>query len=73
MNNRVFSSIIALLLVALMAIPAIAARSTRDLVFEDDEEASVAAQSNIPDAEAVAIRTTLDLTRNGQKTTVLPT
>lgn len=73
MKTRAFSSIIALLLVSMMAIPAIAARSTRDLVFEDEEETASVQQSGIPDATAVAIRTTLELTRNGNKTTVLPT
>lgn len=73
MRNRVFNFLLAFALIALMAVPAIAARSTRDLVFEDDEESAAVAQANIPDAEAVAIRTTLELTRDGQKSTVLPT
>ena len=46
------------------------ARKTRDLVFEDDEQASAAATPK--DQTVVAVRTAIELERGGQKTTVLP-
>jgi hypothetical protein len=47
-------------------------RATRDLVFEDEEELVVAEDSNIADPEVISVRTTLDLTRNGETVSVLP-
>lgn len=45
------------------------ARTTRDLVFEDDEEQ---AQSEQGGSETIAIKTTVALERDGQKLTVAP-
>jgi hypothetical protein len=51
-----------------------AARKTRDLVFEDEESdpGQVAKDANIKNAKVVAVKTTIELTRDGQTSTVLP-
>lgn len=49
------------------------ARKTRDLVFEDDEQPAAAkSQTDLPRA-VVAVKTAIELERDGQTTTVLPT
>ena len=49
------------------------ARKTRDLVFEDDEQPAAAeSQTSLP-AKVVAVKTAIELERDGQTTTVLPT
>ena len=45
-----------------------AGRKTRDLVFEDEEEVVETA----PDEKVVAVKTTIELNRNGKISTVLP-
>jgi len=45
-----------------------AKRKTRDLVFEDEEEIAETA----PDEKVVAVKTTIELNRNGKISTVLP-
>lgn len=73
MRIRVFGFIMTFLLVLVLAASA-SARMTRDLVFDDDEDDAVAsAPSNIQNPTSVAIRTTMELTRNGETSTVLPT
>lgn len=52
------------------------ARTTRDLVFEDSDDATMTQKvdaSKIPNAQILVIKATLELNRNGQISTVLPT
>ncbi|MBC8433914.1 MAG: DUF4384 domain-containing protein [Desulfobacterales bacterium] len=51
-----------------------AKRKTRDLVFEEDEEESPSAKAkeDIGKVEKVALKTTIELLRDGKKSTVLP-
>lgn len=75
MTNRILSFAVAALLVLAMAAPGFAARKSRDLVFEDDEPASAsqkAKDAKIDNPEVILVRTTLDLTRDGKNSTVLP-
>lgn len=51
-------------------------RNTRDLVFEDDEEEAPTvegSQANDIKGDTIAMKATVELTRDGKKTTVLPT
>ena len=53
-----------------------AERKTRDLVFEDEEAPAAAAaaeEAGMEDATVISIRTTIELTREGVTTYVLPT
>lgn len=66
-----------LLLAAFFATSALAesTRKTRDLVFEDGDEISLNKKienSNIDNASVVAVKTTLELTRDGQVSYVTP-
>ena len=56
---------LATMLAALISLNANAA--TRDLVFEDEDEAPVAA-----DVQKIAVKTTVELTRDGETTNVVP-
>lgn len=68
--------LLALVAAGLMIAPAFnaeAARKTRDLVFEEEDSTPVAEKSDIKDAQVVSVKTTLELTRDGKTTNVLPT
>ena len=75
MKSRLFTTLLACLLMAALAAPAFAARKTRDLVFEDEDEAAtseIAKDNDISDPVKISVRTALELTRDGEKTTVAP-
>lgn len=56
-----------------LALNAEAARQTRDLVFEEEEDVPAAAEeAKIPDAQVVAVKATIELKRDGQVSTVSP-
>jgi hypothetical protein len=65
------SMIITLFLIGLSS-PADAQRKTRDLVFEDEESPATQKKSESKQQAVVAVKTTLELERDGQKSTVLP-
>ena len=74
-NRYVLFSMVALMVLALAA-PCEAARKSRDLVFDEEDNSSAssrAKESGIRDPEVIFVRTTLDLTRGGETKTVLPT
>ena len=51
-------------------------RTTRDLVFEDDEEASPTVNDSVANevnGETIAMKATVEMTRDGKTSTVLPT
>lgn len=57
----------------ILAFHAEAARQTRDLVFEEEEDLpAVAEEANIPDAQVVAVKATIELKRDGKVSTVSP-
>lgn len=49
------------------------ARTTRDLVFEDEEEAPTSATNEAANTETIGVKATVVLERDGQKSTVTPT
>jgi hypothetical protein len=74
--KRTVATLLALLLALVFAasLASAAERRTRDLIFEEDEELVQGAQeAGIEDPEVVAIRTSLELTRDGETKMVLPT
>ena len=75
MKTRFWTILLSCLLMAALAAPAFAARKTRDLVFEDEDEAAtsqIAKENNIDNPVRISVRTALELTRDGQKTVVAP-
>jgi hypothetical protein len=70
------------ILVCILSAPAFAARTTRDLVFDDDEDTNKQTESSAlknqdkqekPDGtQTIAVNTTMLLTRDGRADTVLP-
>jgi hypothetical protein len=67
----VFSCLLALA----WAAPAFAQRKTRDLVFEEEDDAAtaeIAKESNIADPVTISVKTALELTRDGQTSSVEP-
>lgn len=75
MKARCWTLFLSCLLIAALASPAFAARKTRDLVFEDEDETAtseIAKKNNIDDPVKISVRTALELTRDGEKTTVAP-
>jgi len=75
MKSRLLTITLSCLLIAALAAPAFAARKTRDLVFEDEEEAAtseIAKEANIEDPLKISVKTALELTRNGETTLVPP-
>jgi hypothetical protein len=75
MKSRFWTILLAGLLILALAAPAFAARKTRDLVFEDEDDAAtseVAKESGIEDPMKISVKTALELTRDGQNTTVAP-
>lgn len=75
MKPRFLTILLSCLLILVLAAPALAARKTRDLVFEDEDEAAtseIAKEAGIDDPMKISVRTALELTRNGEKTTVAP-
>ena len=78
MHKHYLSILAAAFLILAMAAPSFAAsaRKTRDLVFEE-EDAKVAEEkakdTKIENPSVISVRTTLELTRDGQVSTVLPT
>ena len=76
MKRNMLKFVVTVALILAMAAPAFAARKTRDLVFEEDDEAEVTAkaqEANIENPQAITVKTTLDLTRDGETTSVSPT
>ncbi|MDR3087076.1 MAG: DUF4384 domain-containing protein [Azoarcus sp.] len=68
-------TIFAYLLVLALSAPAFAERKTRDLVFEDDDDAAsaeIAKKSNIANPVTISVKTVLELTRDGQTNSVDP-
>ena len=76
MYKRYFVFLAVALLLLAMAAPSFGARKTRDLIFEE-EDTKVAEEkakdAKIENPEVISVRTTLELTRDGQISTVLPT
>ncbi len=75
MKSRLFAILFSCLLMAALAAPSFAARKTRDLVFEDEDEAAtseIAKEADIKDPVKISVRTALELTRDGEQTTVAP-
>jgi hypothetical protein len=50
-----------------------AQRKTRDLVFDDASETKSSSKLNVSGGNAVGVKTTMELTRNGKVSNVLPT
>lgn len=69
MKMKLFSLVLVALL--LWGGDAFAARTTRDLVFEDDEAAPAAAEQS-GDSQTIGVKATVVLERDGQKSTVTP-
>lgn len=75
MKTRLLTVTLSCLLILALAAPAFAARKTRDLVFEDEDDAAtsaVAKEANIDDPLKISVKTALELTRDGQTRTVAP-
>jgi len=75
MRKRYFGFLTAALLILVMAAPGLAARKTRDLVFDEEDtqaEEAKAKSAGIQDPSVLSVRTTLELTRDGQISTVSP-
>lgn len=76
MKSRWLTILLACLLTAALAAPAFAAaRKTRDLVFEDDEApatSKTAKEADIKNPMKISVKTALELTRDGQQSTVAP-
>ena len=73
MRKKYFLGLAALCAFLFLALNAEAARQTRDLVFEEEEDVPAAAEeAKIPDAQVVAVKATIELKRNGQVSTVSP-
>lgn len=73
MRKKYFLGLAALCAFLFLALNAEAARQTRDLVFEEEEDVPAAAEEvKIPDAQVVAVKATIELKRNGQVSTVSP-
>ena len=76
MKKHYLGFLVTALLILVMALPALAERKTRDLVFEEEDDAAIserAKDANIANPEAISVQTSLDLTRGGKTTSVLPT
>jgi len=75
MKIRLLTITLSCLLIVALAAPAFAARKTRDLVFEDEDEAAtseLAKEANIEDPLKISVKTALELTRNGETSMVAP-
>jgi hypothetical protein len=75
MKTRLMAAVFSCLLALAWAAPASAQRKTRDLVFEEEDDAAtaeIAKESNIADAVTISVKTALDLTRDGQTRSVEP-
>ncbi|MDR2161121.1 MAG: DUF4384 domain-containing protein [Desulfovibrio sp.] len=75
MNRLHFTGPLLILVMLALAAPAFAARKTRDLVFEEEEETAaeeVAKDAKIENPQVIAVQTTLDLTRSGETMSVTP-
>lgn len=75
LRNCIFKTLCLTILIVLIAGWASAGRTTRDLVFEDESDTSSSdnnSQQNIA-KNVVSVKTTIELDRNGEKSTVLPT
>jgi len=70
MRKHVLLSLFALAVAIFIFTDLSQAKKTRDLVFEENEQVPVAAKSN--DQNVVAVKTSIELERDGQKSTVLP-
>lgn len=74
--KRVLPFLLACLLIVAIALPASAAsRTTRDLVFEDEDEAQVSEagkNAGIKNPVKIAVKTAFELTRDGETRTVAP-
>ena len=71
--KRNWLAIILIIMMTAMFSSYATARNTRDLTFEDEpDQASAKTQTSIPQA-VVAVKTTIELERNGVTSTVLPT
>jgi hypothetical protein len=75
MKTRLLTAIFTCLLTLVLANPAFAERKTRDLVFEEEDDvaaAETAKKNNIANPVTISVKTTLDLTRDGQTSSVEP-
>jgi hypothetical protein len=77
MKTRLMATLFTCLLTLALAEPAFAERKTRDLVFEDEDNAAaatseVAKKNNIANPVTISVKTALDLTRDGQTSSVEP-
>jgi hypothetical protein len=75
MKARLLTVTLSCLLIFALAAPAFAARKTRDLVFEEEDDAAtseIAKEANIEDPLKISVKTALELTHDGQTTTVAP-
>lgn len=72
MKSRALSILLSCLLILALAAPVLAARKTRDLVFEDEDETTTSEAADITDPVKISVRTALELTRDGETSTVAP-
>jgi hypothetical protein len=75
MKTRLMTAIFTCLLTLALAVPAFAERKTRDLVFEDEDDAAtseIAKKNNIANPVTISVKTALELTRDGQTSSVEP-
>jgi len=75
MKIRFLTITLSCLLIAALAAPAFAARKTRDLVFEDEDDAKtseIAKEAKIEDPLKISVKTALELNRNGETSLVPP-
>jgi hypothetical protein len=73
MKTRLTTTFFTCLLTLALAAPAFAQRKTRDLVFEEEDDvatAEIAKESNIANAVTISVKTALELTRDGQTSSV---
>ena len=75
MKRLHFAAPLLVLVMLALAAPAFAARKTRELVFEEEDETAateIAKDAKIENPQVIAVQTTLDLTRNGETVSVTP-
>lgn len=72
MGKKILLGLMSLSISLCLALNAEAARKTRDLVFEDDEETAVSQNTEVQNPQVVAVKATVELNRNGEVSTVSP-
>lgn len=72
MGKKFLMGLMSLCMTLCLVLNAEAARQTRDLVFEDEEETPAAEETQIENPQVVAVKATIELNRNGEVSTVSP-